>query len=422
MARLTSSVLSRATFAALVLSSFFLISQAWCETSTPYTNGTAPASPANQPTSSAPTHAVVASGINSDQIDNLYLGDLNRFVQATEEFEAQFLLQHAFLRECLSQLQKATITIIGLTFDGNTFSFSLLKLGAFLQLVIIQPYLLGVPRRKQLRWGEVYDSTTKSPLDFTTVRLLNKTGKTVIQSKVTDSLGRYAFMVGPGKYIIEVVNRSYVFPSVLLRNNINDGRFSELYHGESIAVSAEDGVVAVTIPVDPADQRLRPAKLLHEQWFSRLKASVAWLGLFISLLAFAVTPGLYMGLFLLVQVAVFTGERVKAVPQKTKSWGVVRDSKTKKPLLRAVVRLYSLHFNKLIASQVTDNRGRYYFLVGDNEYYTTFEHPDYFPEKSAAIDLKGRPAETITLDVGLKKRDTPQTTAPTAAPESAEVR
>lgn len=415
-----STVLKFGLPASLFLS-FFVIQAVWCTpygaTGTPVgilrfnTTTSATGTPTGIVTIASTTYLVVpvpleeVPAIKTPPVtaEPVSLGMFDPIVLVYEKFEKQALAQNHLLQTALNKLVEGVVTVMGLTIQERNFSFSLLKLIAFLQLALIQPLILGIPRRKQPRWGEVYDSVSKRPLDLTTVRLINRQTNTVIQSKVTDSLGRYAFMVGQGKYYIEVVNRAYKFPSVLLKNNTNDGEYADLYHGETISVSAEEGVVAVNIPIDPAGERLRPANLLREQWYTLLKNGISWAGLLIAIVAFALSAGLYMGIFLLLQVAVFIGERVKARPRKTKSWGVVYDAKTKKPLARVVARLYNLQFNKLIASQVTDSRGRYYFLVGGDEYYLTFEHNDYLPQKSEAVDMKGKMAETITLNVGLKK-------------------
>ena len=68
-----------------------------------------------------------------------------------------------------------------------------------------------------------------------------------------------------------------------------------------------------------------------------------------------------------------------------------------------VARLFSSQFNKLVSTQVTDRRGRYYFLAGDNQFYVTYERAKYQTQKSEIIDLSGKEAETIAVNVGLNK-------------------
>ena len=55
--------------------------------------------------------------------------------------------------------------------------------------------------------------------------------------------------------------------------------------------------------------------------------------------------------------------------KKRKSWGVVYDSVTKRPLSRAVVRLFSVQGRKLLETDVTGERGVFSFLPRPGEYF-----------------------------------------------------
>lgn len=67
---------------------------------------------------------------------------------------------------------------------------------------------------------------------------------------------------------------------------------------------------------------------------------------------------------------------------RRKGWGVVYNSITKKPVDLALVRLYDSKTNRLISSKVTDQQGRYIFLVDAGEYYLSVEKPEFeFPSK-----------------------------------------
>ena len=85
----------------------------------------------------------------------------------------------------------------------------------FLRFLFLQPLML-LGWRKREKWGMVYNSLNKMPVDLAMVRLLNaETGK-VVQSKVTDTKGRFIFMVGPGKYRLLAQKNNFVFPSSFL--------------------------------------------------------------------------------------------------------------------------------------------------------------------------------------------------------------
>jgi len=66
--------------------------------------------------------------------------------------------------------------------------------------------------------------------------------------------------------------------------------------------------------------------------------------------------------------------------RKKRSWGTVFDSVTGRPIRRAIVRIFSREFNKLIESQITDPQGRFGFLVDPGEYFVTVTRPGFvFP-------------------------------------------
>lgn len=272
----------------------------------------------------------------------------------------------------------------------------------FLRFLFLQPLmLLGLRRRKG--WGQVYNSLNKLPVDLTTVRLVNYETGRVVQSRVTDSKGRYAFIASPGKYRIEAVKRNFLFPSQLLAGFKDDGRRPDVYHGEIIEVSEKDAVITANIPLDPVGEHKRPVRFFWQQFWRRVQLILSWLGIIITAASLYISPRWYVWALLGIHILLFIIFRRLAVPPKVKSWGIVYDGTSKKPIGRAVARLFNSQFNKLVSTQITDGRGRYYFLAGDNKYYVTYDHPDYSSGKTDLINLSGKEAENIAVDVGLKK-------------------
>ena len=93
-----------------------------------------------------------------------------------------------------------------------------------------------------------------------------------------------------------------------------------------------------------------------------------------------------------------------AVPQKPKSWGIIYDEKTHKPLARTAARIFDQQYNKLLETQVTDKTGRYSFLVGRNKYYVSYEKDGYEKKQSETIDLQNNsePVASVGVDASLK--------------------
>ena len=271
----------------------------------------------------------------------------------------------------------------------------------FLRLLFLQPLmLLGL--RKREKWGLVYNSLNKLPIDLATVRLISLDTNRVVQSKVTDAKGRFIFMVNPGKYRLEVQKNNFVFPSNFLAGSKSDGQKVDLYHGEVVEVINPSSITA-SIPLDPSGVQKKPLRLVLEKFGRRLQLVLSWVGIFVTAVSLYVSPKWYIAVLLGVHVAVFFIFRRLAVPAKPKNWGIVYDETDKSPVGRVVARLFNSQFNKLVDTQVTDSAGKYYFMAGDAKYYVTYEHKEYHPQKTDIIDLEGKDSEVITLDVKLKK-------------------
>ena len=79
--------------------------------------------------------------------------------------------------------------------------------------------------------------------------------------------------------------------------------------------------------------------------------------------------------------------------RKRKNWGTVYDSESGEPLPLAKVTIYDLN-KKPIKTIVTDNKGRYGFLVDQGKYLLTVEKNNYsFPSKIIHMDYHYTPIE-----------------------------
>ncbi len=285
-----------------------------------------------------------------------------------------------------------------------------------LRLLFLQPVLL-LGRKKRQGWGQVYNSLSKLPVDLAIIRLVDfETGK-VIQSRVTDKNGRYYFTVNPGKYRLEVSKEKMVFPSVLLRGFATDGKKADIYHGEPVVIKEKDPIITANIPLDPTGENKTPRRLIWEKMGKKIQVALSWFGLAVTAVSLYITPKWYVAALLAGHVVMFFVFRRLALPPKPKSWGIVYDAKSRTPVARAVARLFSSQFNKLVSTQITDSRGRYYFLAGDNRYYVTYDHKEYQPAKTNVIDLSGTEVATIGSNVGLVKKNNSENAASTPTEE-----
>ena len=95
--------------------------------------------------------------------------------------------------------------------------------------------------KKQSPWGKVCESKTGNPIPLAIVRLIKIDGEKVMETKVTNSNGNFAFMAPEGEYRLQIAKAGYVFPSK---------QESGGYRGDSFHLSTN--LVNFTIKLDPA--------------------------------------------------------------------------------------------------------------------------------------------------------------------------
>lgn len=293
----------------------------------------------------------------------------------------------------------AAPTLLAVSLINTASALSFFNLLAYLQYLFTQPILLFGRRRKK-KWGIVFNSLTKQPVDLAIIRLVHFESKLVVQTMVTDKFGRYRFLVQKGNYLIEVVKPGYVFPTQYLSNRKEDVDYVDLYHGDKVEFT-EDQVVAMNIPLDPVTSEETPRKVMFRKAARMARHALAFSGIPFGIVVLTVTPSAPNALLLLAQIGVYVLFRRLALPAKPKSWGISVDGKTKKPLSNVIVRIFDKKFNKLLETQVTDRNGKYGFFVRRNVYYITAEKIGYSKFVSPDIDLSNRDEAIVDQNIVL---------------------
>jgi len=274
----------------------------------------------------------------------------------------------------------------------------------FLSIIFTEPLALLFAQRRK-KWGTIYDSLSKMPLDLAIVRLYNVNTRQIVQTKVTDKEGRFMMNVkDPGSYYLTVTKPNYKFPTEFLKDENQDNKLLDLYHGELIQVK-EATMITPNIPVDPVDKpQLSHTQLAWDHFKGNFKKSVSYIGLILAIISFIIMPSWLMGGLVIVHVVMFTLLKRLGHGKKPKNWGIIYDQTSKKPLKNAVVRIFDNKFNKLLDTQMTDSKGRYAFLVGENKYTITSELDGYDKNSITPLDLKQKKDKIVNLDLGLNKK------------------
>jgi len=184
----------------------------------------------------------------------------------------------------------------------------------------------------------------------------------------------------------------------------------DLYHGEIIEVTEAGAVVAANIPMDMVGEVTTiPWRLKWEKTGRIIQKILSPLGFLFALVSYYITPKWYIGVLLILHVVLWFLFKRLAKPIRLKGWGIVYDADDKKPVTRAIARLFNLQLNKLVSTQITDKQGRYYFLPGSGKYFITVEHEGYETAHTQTIDLQGDGADVIEEKVSLHHKIDEQT-------------
>lgn len=233
--------------------------------------------------------------------------------------------------------------------------------------------LLGYRNRK--KWGIVFDSVTKQPLDPVYVVLQDVFGNEVATS-ITDLDGRYGFLVGPGRYKIVANKNNYTFPSVKLAGKINDEVYQDLYFGEEIVVTTEGEVILKNIPLDSMtddwNERVKKEQGLmkfyssHDIWFYRIATTLFYAGFAVSVVALVIDQSaINIGIVALYAVLFVLRKTVL----KPKAKGSITYKANGAPVAFPLVSIFAVGSNRLVTKKVADAHGNYYALVPKGNYY-----------------------------------------------------
>lgn len=322
--------------------------------------------------------------------------------------------------------QVATPVVITVVAVNTVASFSFFNLLSYLRYFFSQPFA-ALFRRKRKRWGVIYNALTKRPVDLAIVRLYDNQTKRIVQSRVTDRQGRYSFLAPPGRYYITVTKPKFDFPSDYLKDEKEDVKYLDIYHGEVIEVTEKNAAITANIPIDSQVEEKPVGKVIFQHYLRKVQYFAAFSAIPLAVLSVAISPGLLTFALLGFHVLLYVLFRRLGYQKKPKSWGIIYDKTNKKPLGRAIARIYDKKYNKLLETRVTDTKGRYSFLVNNNVYVVTAEKLGYKQFKTKDIDLMKKDIDTVVgMDIGLNKAKpgeasatltpTPPTGAPPAAP------
>ncbi len=268
--------------------------------------------------------------------------------------------------------------IVGLFSTLFAGAISLAEL-AFLPQRIWQLILGAIGFKRRIRrWGTVYDSVTKQPLDPVYVTISDTHGKEIATS-ITDIDGRYGFLVLPGVYKMVANKTNYQFPSRQLVGKTSDEVYSDLYFGAEFTVREGDDAIAKNIPMDPLlfnwneyikhEQKLTKWNAKRDKIMNRIANTLFIVGFIASLVAAVIAPTTYNKIVIAVYIVLLL---IRELGVKVYRSGFV-STKEGNPVAYGIVHFYSAKLKKKLFTRPLDKYGRYYALAPKGDYYVSIE-------------------------------------------------
>lgn len=229
-------------------------------------------------------------------------------------------------------------------------------------------------KKKEIPYGMVYNSRTKEPLSMAVVRIFEESGK-LVNSSVTDGKGRFMTRLNDGKYVLQVSKGGFLFPSRIITEGV-DYPLTHVYKG-SITVKKEDIDVEVAIPMDPVDiDSSARNKVVMRSFLSNaivfLNLAILIVGTAISAYIYIKNPTTFNLLIPLIYVIPLSFVIYPLLRRRNKYWVVTNSEKM--PLSDIPVLLKDPEFDRILEKRVTDEKGRYRFVVDEGSYKIEVEN------------------------------------------------
>ncbi len=297
------------------------------------------------------------------EVKNTVVG-IKTTAKKTAENVTSFVNENQGTSEAIVAVPAATAMVS--TFSSAGFTF--FDFGNYIIRFFMWVFGIISNKPKAQPWGFVYNSITKAPVSRAVVRLFSN-GK-LEDTDVTDINGVFYFAPKPGEYKITVSGPGFRFPSNIVAGT-TDGFRKNIYKGDLYVTSADRQSVKLSIPLDPVSVTGRVLSLRRIVSFVMsflvlINPFLLFGGVVASLLFYLSAGGLLNIVFFFINVLLFFLQ-VYLRSQEASKWGSVKDQQGK--VLKGVeVGLYDTKYNKLIDSRITDNEGRFQFIVPGGRY------------------------------------------------------
>lgn len=233
-------------------------------------------------------------------------------------------------------------------------------------------------RKKANAWGLIFDGSTKKPIAFAVIRILQD-GK-LLDSTVSDINGKYGMVMDAGTYTLEVQHSDYITYTTTIKLHHQDNPVTEL----------------IALKNKPTN-KVQKVILRFEALWPKISLAILVIGFIFSIFAMILNPNPINSAIFIAYIAQAV---MLAFPSLNRNFATLIDANNK-PLTGALIKIYGrTQFSDITQLEVliTDEKGRFYCRQKPNtEYYIEIHTPGF--EISDAMDLRTFPDGKITAIV-----------------------
>ena len=238
-------------------------------------------------------------------------------------------------------------------------------------------FVIGGLKKKKQKYGIVYDSVSKEPINTATVRVMDELGK-LVTTVVTDVYGVFDLQIPDGRYRFDVVSRDHVFPSKAVLG-VNDDPYQNVYKGGLINYSSNEAL-NISIPMDRENKGF-----IAKTFASGRSITLSVLGVILKVLfvlGFVLTlitliqnpTTLTIVLTVLYIISIFLLLYISI--KERRSYGVVR--MVQGSIVEGLeIGLRELEFDKIYSKRVSSDEGKYRFIVPGGKYRLEILNSNY---------------------------------------------
>lgn len=259
-----------------------------------------------------------------------------------------------------------------------------------------------IPWRKRKKyWGLVLDNAKMAPIPLAVINAIDINTNKVVAEAVSDMDGRYGIVLDPGDYRLDVKHYAYT---------LSQQEMYGAYFGQVINVKSVSSLNFNIYMLQHADSKAPFVYQLKITWnkfnelFTKVYPYLLAIFLAINLYFMIVTWQLvYICLvayhvFLFIVFFLYVGKYRNL-------WATCVDSVSGLPIPHALVKLYKVGENELVDTKITDDQGRFQFIVPKGQYQFIAAVAGYtFPSQrnNVAQDAEGRVVldynQTLSVD------------------------